>query len=39
MMADETREVIPDEATIRKVIKDKRSSPKEYSHLVCEDSA
>jgi hypothetical protein len=31
MMADETREVIPDEATIRKVIKDKRSLPKEYT--------
>ena len=30
-MADETCEVIPDEATIRKVIKDKRSSPKEYT--------
>jgi hypothetical protein len=34
MMADETREVIPDEATIRKVIKDKRSSPKEYTWFV-----
>jgi hypothetical protein len=34
MMADETREVIPDEATIRKVIKDKQSSPKEYTWFV-----
>jgi hypothetical protein len=34
MMADETREVIPDEAMIRKVIKDKRSLPKEYTWFV-----
>jgi hypothetical protein len=34
MMVDETREVIPDEATIQKVIKDKRSSPKEYTWFV-----
>jgi hypothetical protein len=34
MMADETREVIPDKATIQKVIKDKRSSPKEYTWFV-----
>jgi hypothetical protein len=31
MMADETCEVIPDEAMIRKVIKDKQSLPKEYT--------
>jgi hypothetical protein len=34
MMVDETCEVIPDEATIRKVIKNKLSSPKEYTWFV-----
>jgi hypothetical protein len=34
MMADETCEVIPDEATIQKVIKDKRSLPKEHTWFV-----
>jgi hypothetical protein len=32
-MVDETCKVIPDEATIRKVIKDKRSSPKVFLGL------
>jgi hypothetical protein len=34
MMADETREVIPYEAMIQKVIKEKQSSPKEYTWFV-----
>jgi hypothetical protein len=34
MMADETCEVIPDEAMIQKVIKNKQSSPKEYTWFV-----
>jgi hypothetical protein len=37
-MVDETREVVPNEDTIRTLIKDKQCSPKEYSHLVCKDS-
>ena len=33
-MADETREVVPNEATIRNVIKDKRSLPEQYTWFV-----
>ena len=33
-MADETREVVPNEDTIRTVIKDKRRSPEEYTWFV-----
>jgi hypothetical protein len=33
-MADETREVVPNEDMIRTVIKDKRRSPKEYTWFV-----
>jgi hypothetical protein len=34
MMADEAREVVPNEATIRTVINDKRSSPGQYTWFV-----
>jgi hypothetical protein len=34
MMVDETREVVPDEAMIRNVIKDKQSLPEQYTWFI-----